>query len=70
MDLESNFVADWFNINPNVTFAINLPLLDYKTRWMSYTNKAWAAVYRTDSKTTILKLNLMKNSFGSILTLP
>ena len=67
---EIQFVADWLNINPIVTSTINPPLLDYKTRWMSYTNKAWAAVYRTDSKTTILKSNLMKMALGQSQYLP
>jgi len=26
---EIQFVADWFNINPNVTLAISPPLLNY-----------------------------------------
>ena len=43
---EIQFVADWLNINLIVTFTINPPLLNYKIRQMSYTNKAWATVYR------------------------
>ena len=29
---EIQIVVDWLNINPTVTFTINPPLLDYKTR--------------------------------------